>query len=114
MLADCFSILLQRPKRQHHHHTDHIGKRARIEQGRPRTTRRLVARQVFLVDELIGKNQYREYQRQRPSCPRPRILTTEEEIRRKISTEEEDQRREDELDYVGGKDTPARAGFHWT
>ena len=41
-------------------------------------------------------------------------MTTKEEIRRKISTEEEDQRREDELDYVGGKDTPARAGFHWT
>ena len=94
-------------------YTDHIGKRARIKQGRPRTTRRLVARQVFLVDELIGKDQYRENQRQRPSCPRPRVLTANEEICRKISTKEENQRREDELDYVGGKDTPARAGFHW-
>ena len=78
--------------------------------GRPCS---ILARQVFLVDELIGKDQYREYQRQRPNRPRPRVLTTNEEIRRKVSAEEENRRREDELDYVGGKDTPARASFHW-
>lgn len=67
---------------------------------------------MFLVDELIGKDQYREYQRQRPARPRPGIGAADDEVRRKVSAEEENQRREDKLDHVGEKDTPARAGFH--
>ena len=57
-LAGCFSILLQGPKNEHHHHAQQIGQHTGIEECRPRTTRRVVMRQLFFVDKFTGENQY--------------------------------------------------------
>ena len=89
---------LQRPQSQHHQHPEHIGEHTRIEQCPPRTARRLVARQLLLVDEFMGEDQHREHQPQHPTCPRPGVGTADEEVRREITTEQENQRRQDEPD----------------
>ena len=103
--------MLERPKGQHYYYANHVRDCTRIEQGRPGTARRLVARQLFLVDEFTREDQDRQGQRQRLSSPSPRVVTTEKDVRRKISAEEQNQRRKDELDYIGKKGRPARTGF---
>ena len=98
LLTDCFSILLERPKGQHYQHADHIGKHTRIEQCRPRTVMRPVARELLLIDEFTGEDQHRQRQRQCSACSRPGIGTADDEIRREEPAEKEDQRRQDEPD----------------
>src|SRR6185503_3859662 len=89
---------LERPKGYHHQHTNKIWERTRVEHCRPCTARRRVARQLLLVDEFTGENEHGENQRQRPTGLWPGVGTTEDEVRRKISTEEKNQRRQNEPD----------------
>jgi hypothetical protein len=92
------TIFLERPKGQHRQHPHHIRKHTRIEHGRPCTARRRAARQLLLVDEFTGENQHRERQGQRPACLRPSVGAADDEIRREKSTEEENQRCQNEPD----------------
>ena len=53
---------------------------------------------MLFVDELVGKDQHRERQGHRLSCPGPGVLTADEETRREKSAEEENRRRQDKPD----------------
>ena len=60
----------------------------------------------------MGENQHREHQPQRPTGPRPGVGAADDEVRREIPTDEENQRRQNEPNCVGEKGLPARTGFH--
>lgn len=96
--VDCFRILLERPKDQHQQQAKPIGEHAGIEQCRPGSIRRPVARQLLLVDKFAGEDQHGKRQRQSPACPRPSVGATGNEVCREEPAKKENQRSQNEPD----------------
>jgi hypothetical protein len=72
-----------------------------------------MTRPLLLVDELMGKDQYRKRQRHRLTRPWPGIRTAEEKVRCEKTADKENERRQNEPYCVGknGK-SPARTDFY--